>query len=384
MENRNENLEQRVEKIQAEQSENIMAAKKKRNSLFKRIAAVIIAGAIAITGIIHIVKRSKNNSKDNKPTQSTIVPTIVPEDKINLDNLGLKYGSPTLPTEKPQYGQVTGNVNKEEIVEKDNVIWKDETAANNSVNVGKVEIDDKKGTLEVKPNGDIFVKEEGFEIKKENGTIAVGNVTKETKPTTNVNNQNSTIGTNGSVLPPGYVHDENLNKDVVEEDANKFVYADANYYDSTGQLIYSKGELISKEDLELAKKFLTTTKATIAPTTKPTVASTTKATVAPTTKATVAPTTKATVAPTTKATVAPTTKATVAPTAKPKETEGTFIPAQGTVNADGTYTIDGLTFESKADYEQWIIQGYEGYGVDLDGIMKPETEIKTNYNQKTK
>ena len=39
---------------------------------------------------------------------------------------------------------------------------------------------------------------------------------------------------------------------MVEEDANKFVYCDANYYDSTGALIYSKDELISKEDLERA------------------------------------------------------------------------------------------------------------------------------------
>ena len=62
----------------------------------------------------------------------------------------------------------------------------------------------------------------------------------------------------------------------------------------------------------------------------------------------------------------------------------TFSNAEeGISNTDGTYTIYGITFESKADYQQWVIQGGEGYGIDTDGIMKamPDLEVE---KQKTK
>ena len=351
MENRETYLKQKIEGIQAKQSKKIENSRRNRKSFFTRIGAVITAGAILATGIIHIIKRNKKNTNNNKPTYSTIdtTPTIIPENQISIDGLGLKYESPTLPTKKPQYGNTTGDIKKEDLVEKNNTIWKDKEAANNSSNVGKTEIDDKNGTLEVKPNGDVFVKDEGYEIEKEDGTVIEGTITEEDK-------QNGEVGSNGNILPPGYVHDENLDKDVVEEDANKFVYCDADYYDATGALIYSKGELISKEDLELAKQSLTTTKPVIETQPETTVPETTVP------------------------------ETTVPETTVPETTvlEETFVPTQGIVNEDGTYTIDGITFETKADYEQWVIQGFEGYGIDLDGIMKPEEEILANYNQKSK
>jgi len=359
MENREKYLGEKIQEIQKRQSRDIENSKRKRKKIFIGIVAAILTSSLVI-GIVHIFKRKRNNSKSNEPTQSTVstTPTIKPEDQISIDGLGLKYKNPTLPTEKPQYGNVTGKVEKEEIVDKGETIWKDETAANNSSNVGKTEIDDKNGTLEVKPNGDVFVKEEGFEIEKEDGVIINGNITEEEK-------QNGEIGSNGTVLPDGYVHDENLDKDVVEEDANKFVYSDANYYDGTGELIYSKGELISKDDLERAKQYLTTTKPVI---------------VVPET--TVPETTvPETIVPETTVPETTVPETTVPETITPEET---FIPTQGVVNADGTYTIDGITFETKADYDQWVIQGFEGYGIDLDGVMKPEEEIIANYNQKTR
>jgi len=351
MENRKAYLKQKIQEIQRKQTKNIEDSKKKRKKIFTGIGAGVVAAAIAITGLVHVIKRNKKNINNNKPTYSTIdtTPTIVPEKQASIDDLGVPYANPTLPTKKPQYGNTTGNIKKEDLTEKNNTTWKDKEAANNSSNVGKTEIDDKNGTLEVKPNGDVFVKEEGYEIKKEDGTVIEGTITESDK-------QDVEIGTNGTVLPPGYVHDENLDKDVVEEDVNKFVYCDSNYYDSTGQLVYEKGELISKDDLELAKQLLTITKPVIE--TQPEI-------VVPET------TVPETIVPET--TVPETTI-----------TEETFVPTQGVVNADGTYTIDGITFESKADYEQWVIQGYEGYGMDLDGIMKPEDEIIANYNQKSK
>ena len=331
MENREKFLEQQVEEIQKEQTLNIEKSKRKRKVLGLAIISVVLSASAAFTAFFF--SKKQNNSKNNKPTQSMLdtTPTINPEDQISVNGLGLVYDDPTLQIEKPQYGNTTGNINKEDLVEKNNTIWKDQEAANNSSNVGKTEIDDKKGTLEVKPNGDVFVKDEGYEIKKEDGTTVEGTITEQDKQ-------------NGNKLP-GYVYDENLDKEVIPEHANKYVSCDANYYDSTGALVYAKGEAITPEDLALAKQLFTTTKPVIETQPESTV-----------------------------------------PETKPEGPieEEIVVTEQGVVNADGTYTIFGLTFESKADYEQWVIQGFEGYGIDLDGIMKPEEEIKVNYNQKTK
>lgn len=59
-------------------------------------------------------------------------------------------------------------------------------------------------------------------------------------------------------------------------------------------------------------------------------------------------------------------------TKEPVTSEPVELPVE-----DGYYTDPetGLTFESKEDYEQWLIQGFEGY-IIVDGIMVPiEDEI---------
>ena len=91
--------------------------------------------------------------------------------QIDINDLGVAYEDPTLETGKPEYGETTGNVNKDDIVEKDGINWKDKEAADNSDDVGKTEIDDKDGTLEVKPDGDVFEKEQDYEIKDADGNI---------------------------------------------------------------------------------------------------------------------------------------------------------------------------------------------------------------------
>lgn len=331
-EEREKQLEQEVEEIQKEQTTNIQNSRRKRKRILTRVIAVILAGTL-ITGIIHIFKRFKNNPKDNGPTQSTIDPTytINPEDEIDINDLGVVYDDPTLETEKLEYGNTTGDINKEDLVEKDDTIWKDEEAADNSSNVGKEEVDDKGGNLEVKPNGDVHEKEDGYEV-----VDGEGNVKEE--------------GSNENGIPEGYAWDDVLGKYVKEEDVGKYVYVDATYYDENGNVVFEKGDIVTKETLEMIKKTFTTTKPTV---------SQTQPEIRP--------------------------EETV-PETKPEEpTEGEIIVTeQGTINPDGTYTIFGLIFESKADYEQWVIQGYEGYAIDLDGIMKPEEEIIAKYNQKTK
>ncbi len=59
------------------------------------------------------------------------------------------------------------------------------------------------------------------------------------------------------------------------------------------------------------------------------------------------------------------------------------VEENGHYNADGTYTIYGMTFESKEDFEQYVLQGYQGYGL-VNGIMKPMTKEMEEAKQKTK
>lgn len=328
MENNNKELEQffddQLAEIQAEQAKNLKKSKNKKKGLVPAIIALILAAATLVTVVLW--PKKKDNSKGNTPTTST----VTPKEEVSVDDLGVKFENPTLEEEK-EYGEVTGNVNKEEIVEKDDTLWKDEDAANKSEQVGKNEIDDKDGTLEVKPNGDVFVKDEDYEIEKEDGTIVDGTITEDDKT-------NGEIGSNDTILPPGYVHDENLDKDVIEEDANKFVYSDADYYDSTGALIYSKGELISKEDLEMAKQSLTTIKPVIE--TKP--------------------------------------EETV-PEVQPEETP---VVDEGVINPNGTYTIYGVTYMSKEDYQQFLLYP-EQYGY-YNGMVLSLEDIEAMFKESQK
>ena len=59
------------------------------------------------------------------------------------------------------------------------------------------------------------------------------------------------------------------------------------------------------------------------------------------------------------------------------------VEEKGHYNADGTYTIYGMTFETKEDFEQYVLQGYQGYGL-VNGIMKPMTKEMEEAKQKTK
>ena len=336
MENNNKELEQfydeQLAEIQAEQAKNLKKNKKKRKGLFAAIIALILAGSTLLAAML--LGRKQENDKGNLPTQPT-TSTFLPDEDVSIDDIGTKYDDPNLNNDDKEYGEVTGDINKEDIVEKDETLWKDEEAADKSDEVGKEEIDDKDGTLEVKPNGDVFEKEEDYEIEKEDGTVVEGTVTEEDK-------QNGNVGSDGTVLPPGYVHDENLDIDVKEEDANKFVYCDANYYDSEGTLVYAKGDYITPEDLEMAKQYLTTTKPVIE----------------------------------------------TEPEVKPEETEPEVKPEEtpiideGVINPDGTYTIYGITYMSKEDYYQFLLYP-EQYGY-YNGMVLSLEDIEAMFNQKSK
>ena len=304
--------------------------KKEKRGAITRIVAAVLAFAATIGLSIFLIKKNHNKNNENVKSNTNITKevdntedtkqTLYDEKSVGIRKLGKELELPTKEnSNKPKYGEtVTGNVDINEIVEKNNTIWKDQTAADNSNNVGKAVVDTnhitnsdgtvKDTTLVVDGNGDVKVSEQGYEIVDENDTI---------------------IDSGNSDIPVGYAWDDVIGGYVPVEEVGKYVKADKDYwgYDNNGKayIVIYKDEVILKSQLENAKATLYTTK----PEDINVVGS---------------------------ETIAPETEA-------PEEV----------INENGTYTVYGLTFETKEDYEQWVIQGFEGY-VLIDGIMEPETE----------
>ena len=210
---------------------------KKQKKKKRRVVRVLALLLIPIIGIGSYIAHKLTNKK------STPEDVVVPPAIITLDDLGMEEEIVET-TENKELGETTGDIDKDKLVEKDGTIYKDKEAADKSDDIGKVVIDTKDDTLVVKPNGEVFEKEEEHIIIKEDGTKE--ELTEEE-------------------LKDKYVYDENLDELVAKEDVNKFVKVDADYYDKfTGELVYSKGQEVLKETLEKIKKDenLTTTKPT--------------------------------------------------------------------------------------------------------------------------
>lgn len=404
-------LEQYLSKKIDEHNKEFENNQKKKNNKIKGIyiaaVALLLAGLTAIGGCVGLKK--KKDSNKNVPTEPTSTvatydetePTTTMEETISLDELGTKYEQPVIEEETPEYGEVTGDVDKEEIVEKDDNLWKDQEAADKSEEVGREEIDDKDGTLEVTPNGDVYEKEDGYEIKKEDGTVITG-----------------TQGENDSELPDGYVHDDNLDKDVAEEDANKFVYVDADYYDMNGELVFAKGDIVLKETLERIKNDpnFTTTKPKIeetVPETQPTEPAEDKGVYVDEVGNTWAsyqdyesaltdtygiyadengvlhysaelsknqkPTENTVQEP---EETLPTEPEEITSETQPTKNEETDSLG-GVVNKDGTYTIYGMTYMDKATFENFILDenSEQNFGI-YNGIIYPKEVIDEMYKEK--
>lgn len=293
---------------------------KKENNNKKNIKVIILAiiAALGVAASTLIFSFIGNRNKNKDENNSTSSSS-----SFSLDEMGNELEIPSTTTKK--YGNVvSGSVDLDKVVEQNGKLYKDATEASKAKNTTTT-IDLKNGTLKTS-NGKVYDRTTGYEIKDETGkTVATGNL--------------DNTGT-----PNGFENNENLGGTFEKEDNTQdLVRADADYYNEEGKLVIVKGSVVSKETLEYAKQHLTTTTTTKATTTTTTVKNNT----------------------TTKATTTTTTAA-----------------DQGKVNKDGTYTIFGLTFKTKADYQQWVIQGYEGY-VEADGIMISEEELN-NRLQKTK
>lgn len=290
----------------------------------KKIIVAIIAGfsavAVAISGLVLAFGKKKNQNTTNNTNTTTT-------SAFDLTDLGAELEIPTSTTKK-MGSVVSGTADLSKVTEQNGKLYVDKENASKAQNK-TTSIDLKGGSLKTDSKGTVYDKTTGYIIKDETGkTIATGNL-------------------NESGIPDGYAYDPVLKKYIPKEEVGKYVYADATYYDEAGNEVLKKGDVVAKETLEKAKKYFSTT------TVKNNSTTSTKAVATTTTTA----------------------KKNTASTTKKTTTTTTINSDEGVINPDGTYTIYGMTFESKADYQQWVLQGYEGYA-EVDGIMKSEEEIQ--------
>ena len=206
---------------------------KNRKGLAVSIIALILAGMTAIGCFIGLKK------KKNQPEE--IVPSISTSTIVSIDELGKEEEFPKK-EENKQYGKTTGNIKKEDLVEKNGTVWKDQAAANKSEQIGKVQTDLQNGTLKVDKDGDVVEKEEDYIVQNEQGMVI---------------NQ----GSNESGIPDGYVYKPEHDKIVKVEDSQKmerYVTIDTTYYDKTGNIVFEKGDVVTRESFEKIQYMLTT------------------------------------------------------------------------------------------------------------------------------
>ena len=311
-------LDQKIKEIEAKETETVeekeieqneeeskelavIEPKKNRKGLAVSIIALILAGMTAIGCFIGLKK------KKNQPEE--IVPSISTSTIVSIDELGKEEEMPKK-EENKQYGKTTGNIKKEELVEKNGNVYKNQAAANKSSQVGKVQTDLKNDTLKIDKDGDVVEKKEDYIVQNEQGMVI-------------------SQGSNESGIPEGHM------------------YADATYYDKTGNVVITKGELININDFYRLQQYLTTTpNQTTYPTYENSYNTNYNEPVynQPTYNE-------------------PTYN-------EPTYNEPTYVEPSynnnnnntsnynGVINSDGTFTIDGVTFIDKATYEAIILGEY--------------------------
>ncbi len=169
--------------------------------------------------------------------------TTLVADSVNLNDLGVELEFPKVEDNKVEndknYGEVSGRVDKNEIVEDNKgTIWKNEEAKDKSKDIGKEVIDDQNGTLTTDAEEKVVEKEPGNEVIHEDGTITTGE---------------------GSV-PAGYTWDNARGEYVKDEDVGKYIYSDKDFYTSDGELMIMVGDLVTRETYDRACRELLTTK----------------------------------------------------------------------------------------------------------------------------
>lgn len=381
-----EKLDESLQKQNFEQQINRKNKKTKiknsKNKISKKAVAIITAIALGVTTFVSCHFLGKNKNKDNSlskaPTISQvdnsissneeITPSVTQkpdqvapntntnsntdtnvknETKKTLADLGLALTFPEIENKTEYKNPSATNVDTNEIVEDNQgTLWVDKEAQEESVNIGKVEVDTKDDTLEVKPDGNVYEKEESYEIvDKETGNVIVSE---------DLDNND---------LPDGFEYDSARDEIVKEEEVGKYVYSEYDFYFADGTLVISKGDLVSIETYERAKVELSTTK----PEKSEPVEEVVDSVFTPIEEETIIEENIQT-----EETVTEEVEVEI-------EEEVTIeqVTEEGIVNQDGTYTIYGTTYESKADFEQFLLTP-DAYGYYNGMIMSLESIEELN------
>lgn len=232
------NINEKTSTIKVDKTKSKSKTQKKKTP--KKLIALILAATIAlstgIVGVVHIFKR-KNKNMPKTPNQSIAT--------MDLGDMGveLDFGKENENKNKEIYGDTTGNVDVNKIVEKNDKIYVDKESADKSDSVGNIVVDTKDDTLEVKPDGTVVDKTPGYEV---------------------VDQETSEVVESGdAAIPEDKVWDDVLGGYVPKEEAGKWVFADATYYNEIGEVLVLENEIITREQLEYLKQNFSTQPSTL-------------------------------------------------------------------------------------------------------------------------
>jgi len=334
-------FENEVENVQKrEQTETKKKKKKGIKEIILSVTAIILAGIATLVILLPGKKSDKKNTSSKTSSVITVADLGVEEEIVSKPN--------------KQYGETTGNIKKEDLVEKNGVIYKDKEAADKSNKVGTSSIDLQGGKLEIDKNGDVVEKDKGYKIIDESGKVI-------------------SSGSNSTGIPKGYAWDSVLNKYVKEDQVGKYVYVDATYYAQDGEIVYKKGDIVLKETLEKIKKQLSTT--------KPVVSSNNSSKTQGNISSNTSSETQSNASSNTSSNVSTSTSSNVS--SNTSSTESSTIEQTGKVNPDGTYTIYGVTYMDKATFENFVLDenALVNFGY-YKGVIYPREVIEDMIQQK--
>lgn len=336
-----------------------------KNQLGFRIKAGTLA-LLMFGGTIVSTSCDKNKSQVSTPTD-------IVEEGLETPNLGFmrpnQLGLELNSLLRSSFMEkLSGNFDINEVVRDANgVLWASQKDLEDSKNIGKVIIDTNNGEYVITKddNGNTIVKEVGvgYQIIDKNG---------------------KTIES-GEELPTNYKEIEGT-KDLIEKD---YTIASKDYYNNEGEVVISKGSVIKNETESKANQELATSKDEIKePSTKQYVEEKTSSNeeiIDELVRQGVSLEDARAAVLGSEATTAKveesTTKKIEPTTVEPTTVEPTTAEPTTKQESSGYYEIYGLKFLSKADYEQWVIQGYTGYS-EVNGIMVANTiEMEEAYQK---
>ena len=312
--------------------------KNKKKGFIISVVALVMGGIMAISAAFYLATRPSKKNNGSSGSSNSTFQTFDDLDTVDLNSLGEE-----LPTEnkKTEHTKVSGNFNIEDVVRgADGVLYDSQESAKNASKSGTTVIDTHNGEYVVGSDGDVYTREGGYEVVDKDGkTVDSGNGTP---------------------------------SDVSGENDIEYVICPCNYYDDIGTLVHSAGDYITPEELELCKQYYHTTK----PKNDEYVKVEEEITYFDETATTGLNNTQD---PQAQDIVESSVQETPTSTEETYETT-TFTASSGSTNADGTYTVNGQTYSSYADYQQYIFDDGAGYG-EFEGVIQPigDYEIETQY-----